>query len=173
MRSFHPVSFMKIRSLALMAAAVLALISFSFSCAANEREMPWGSATAATQSYQGAKAVFDVTAGTPAELNRILDRASFLSQMNGDDPFDVRIVIVIHGNAIPFFATKHYAQYQALMRRAYNTTLGRTIEFRMCQAAARLQGFAPKDIHGFVTMVPMAEAEITRLQQAEGFAYLR
>jgi hypothetical protein len=43
----------------------------------------------------------------------------------------------------------------------------------MCRAAAQLQGFKPADIHGFVRMVPMADAEIVRLQQEEDFAYMR
>jgi intracellular sulfur oxidation DsrE/DsrF family protein len=59
------------------------------------------------------------------------------------------------------------------MRRAQSLSVGGVIEYRMCKAAARLQGFQPADIHGFVRMVPMADAEIVRLQQEEGFAYLR
>ena len=58
------------------------------------------------------------------------------------------------------------------MKQAYSQTLNGTIEFRMCHASARLRGFEAKDIHGFVTMVPMADAEIVRLQNA-GYAYMR
>lgn len=134
---------------------------------------PWGSATEAARTYHGQKVVFDVTAGTLDGLNSVLDRAGFLSQMNGDDPFETKIVIVLHGDAIPFFASRNYAKYKKLMQRAHGASLGNIIEFRMCQAAARLRGLQPKDIHGFVTMVPMAEAEIARLQREEGFAYLR
>lgn len=43
----------------------------------------------------------------------------------------------------------------------------------MCKAAAQLQGLKPEDIHGFVKMVSMADAEIVRLQQEEGFAYMK
>ena len=136
-------------------------------------EAPWGHATEITPVYQGQKVVFDVTADNLASLNSVLDRAGYLSQMNGDDPFAVRIVLVVHGDAIPFFAIKNYSKYQTLMRRAYSASLGNIIEFRICKAAARLRGLKPSDIHGFVTMVPMAEAEIARLQQEEGFAYMR
>jgi len=136
-------------------------------------EAPWGHATEITPVYQGQKVVFDVTADNLASLNSVLDRAGYLSQMNGDDPFAVRIVLVVHGDAIPFFAIKNYSKYQTLMRRAYSASLGNIIEFRICKPAARLRGLKPSDIHGFVTMVPMAEAEIARLQQEEGFAYMR
>lgn len=32
--------------------------------------------------------------------------------------------------------------------------------------------YRPSDVHGFVQMVPMADAEIVRLQK-EGYAYMR
>lgn len=159
------------RVLATLAAAAVVSAWPTVGAAAKDAP-PWGGAAEATPVYRGQKVVFDVTTGTLAGLNSLLDRAGYLSQMNGDDPFDTRIVIVLHGDAIPFFAARNYAQYRALMQRAYAATLGNIIEFRMCKAAARLRGLEPRDIHGFVTMVPMAEAEIARLQQ-EGYAYLR
>ncbi len=43
----------------------------------------------------------------------------------------------------------------------------------MCKIAAEGQGFEPKDIHGFVEMVPMGDAEIIRLQYEDGYAYMQ
>ncbi|MDP1682807.1 MAG: DsrE family protein, partial [Burkholderiales bacterium] len=105
-------------------------------------------------------------------LERVLDRVSFLSQINGADPFENKFVIVLHGNEIPFFAIKNHAKYKALMQRAQSLSLDGIIEFRMCRVAARGHGFEPNDIHGFVTVVPMADAEIIELQR-QGFAYMR
>jgi intracellular sulfur oxidation DsrE/DsrF family protein len=110
--------------------------------------------------------------GTLLVVDRALDRASYLSALNGADPFDNKIVIALHGAEIPFFAIKNYPKYKALMDRAQSLTVGGIIEFRMCKIAARGHGFEPKDIHGFVNMVPMGDAEIVRLQQ-EGYAYMR
>jgi hypothetical protein len=31
----------------------------------------------------------------------------------------------------------------------------------------------PNDIHGFLKVVPMADAELTKLQQQDGYAYMR
>jgi len=133
----------------------------------------WGTAAVIDQAYHGQKVVFDTTTGTVAGVTSVLDRASFLSVLNGGDPFSNRIVVVLHGQSIPYFATRNYAKHQALMQRAQSLTVGDVVEFRMCRAAARMQGLEPKDIHGFVKMVPMADAEIVRLQQEEGFAYMR
>ena len=134
---------------------------------------PWGSAAEIEQVYSGQKVVFDTTSGTTAGLSSVLDRASLISVLNGADPLNNKIVIVLHGHAIPFFAIKNYGKYKDLMHRAQSLSVGDVVEYRMCRAAARLQGFQPKDIHGFVKMVPMADAEIARLQQEEGFAYLQ
>ena len=59
-----------------------------------------------------------------------------------------------------------------LMDRVHSLTLAEVIDFRLCRASARIQGYEDDDFPGFVTMVPMADAEIVRLQQ-EGYAYLR
>lgn len=134
---------------------------------------PWGSATEIQQTYRGQKVVFDTTSGSLAGLTSVLDRASLISVLNGADPLDNKIVIVLHGGAIPFFAIRNYARDKDLMHRAQSLSVGEVVEFRMCKAAAQLQGFKPEDIHGFVRMVPMADAEIVRLQQEEGFAYMR
>lgn len=151
----------------------LACLFFPLSLRAAEPLLPWGSAPEIRQVYSKQKVVFDITTGSLAGLNNILDRASYLSQLNGADPFDTKIVIVLHGSAIPFFASKNYGKYRELMSRAQSLTVGDVLEFRMCQASALLQGYRPKDIHGFIRMVPMADAEIVRLQQEEGFAYMR
>ena len=138
-----------------------------------DSQAPWGTAAVIDQAYHGQKVVFDTTTGTVAGVTSVLDRASFLSVLNGGDPFSNRIVVVLHGQSIQYFATRNFAKYQVLMQRAQSLTVGDVVEFRMCRAAARMQGLEPKDIHGFVKMVPMADAEIVRLQQEEGFAYMR
>jgi intracellular sulfur oxidation DsrE/DsrF family protein len=134
---------------------------------------PWGTATEIHQSYGGQKVVFDTTSDSTAGLTSVLDRASFISMLNDTDPLENKIVIVLHGDAIPFFAIKNFAKHKDLMYRAQSLSIGEVVEFRMCKAAAGLRGLQPKDIHGFVKMVPMADAEIVRLQQEEGFAYMQ
>lgn len=133
---------------------------------------PWGTAKEVTPQYAKQKVVYDTAVTTVKGLTSVLDRASYLSNLNGADPFDNKIVIVLHGDEIPFFGIKHYAKYKDLMTRAQSLTVGGIIEFRMCRVAAKGRGYEPKDIHGFVTMVPMGDAEIVRLQH-EGYAYMR
>ena len=133
---------------------------------------PWGSAQDLDIEYSKQKVVYDTAVKTVEALTSVLDRASYLSVLNGADPFDNKIVIVLHGDEIDFFAIKNFAKYKELMTRAQSLTVGGIIEFRMCKIAAEGHGYQPKDIHGFVHMVPMGDAEIVRLQH-EGYSYMR
>jgi hypothetical protein len=139
---------------------------------AAEANAPWGHAKAVEQAYAKEKVVYDVAVDSEAAVRSVISRAVLLANLNGNDPFDTKVVIVLHGNEIPFFAIKNDAKYRDLMQRAQGATQTGVIEFRMCRIAAKGHGFEPADIHGFVTMVPMADAEIVRLQQA-GYAYMR
>ncbi len=141
--------------------------------AAEATNAPWGTAPSLEREYKDQKVVYDVAARSVAEFNGVLDRASFLSQLNGPDPFTTSIVLVLHGDELHYFATKNYAKYKELMERAQSLTVGDVIHFRVCAAAARSRGLTAKDLHGFVQMVPMADAEIVRLQREEGHAYMR
>ncbi|MFN0040384.1 MAG: DsrE family protein [Burkholderiales bacterium] len=137
-----------------------------------ETPAPWGRATAVEKTYRKQKVVYDVAVKTAVELENVLDRASFLSVLNEADPFDSKIVIVLHGDEIGLFALANYARHTALMKRAQSLTVGGIIDIRMCRVAAKRRGFEPADIHGFVTIVPMADAEIIELQ-GQGFAYMQ
>ena len=134
---------------------------------------PWGRAAATVVDYRPAKVVYDVAVASEEAFSRVLDRASFLNNIYHADPFATAIVLVLHGDEIPFFAIRQYERYQDLMTRARSLTVGGTISIRMCRVAAQGHGLAPEDIHGFVEIVPMADAEIVRLQQEEGYAYMQ
>jgi intracellular sulfur oxidation DsrE/DsrF family protein len=133
---------------------------------------PWGTANILNIEYKPEKVLYDLTSADKIDLSNLLDRAGYLYKLYESDVLDSSIVIVIHGGAIPFFAIDEFKKYENIMRRAQSLTVGTSIEFRMCRAAAKLLNYEPKDIHGFVTMVPMADAEIVRLQN-DGYAYIR
>jgi len=135
-------------------------------------DAPWGTAGVLHIEYPPSKVLYDLTTADENELGRVLDRVGYLYRLYGSDPLDSSIVVVIHGAAIPFFAIDEFRKHQALMQRAQSLTVGSAIEFRMCSAAAKLLNYEAGDIHGFVKMVPMADAEIIRLQH-EGYAYMR
>lgn len=140
---------------------------------AEETPAPWGRATAADIDYRPQKVVYDVALNDERAFSSVLDRVSYLNNLYQADPFEASIVLVLHGNEIPLFSVKNLPRYRELMQRAQSLTQAGPVEFRMCRVAARGHGLEPGDIHGFVKVVPMADAEIVRLQQEQGYAYMR
>ncbi len=145
----------------------------STQAAAANSSSPWGGAKVTTTEYQPQKVVYDVHVKTVGAVESVLDRASYLSTITGADPFDQSIVLVFHGKELSFFAIKNYQKYKALMQRAQSLVASEALTIKMCKIAAQSQGFAPEDIHGFVEMVPMGDAEIIRLQYEEAHAYMQ
>jgi intracellular sulfur oxidation DsrE/DsrF family protein len=160
---------MKTRTVLLLAGL---LLPASLALAA-DADAPWGHARLDNVAYKPQKVVYDVAVSSISALTHVLDRVSYLNTVYQADPFESSLVVVLHGGEIPFFAIKNHSKYQALMARAQSLTDSGNIRFRMCKLAAEGHGFKPGDIHGFVEMVPMADAEIVRLQQEEGHAYMQ
>ncbi|HLR12519.1 MAG TPA: hypothetical protein VK104_02760 [Burkholderiaceae bacterium] len=153
---------------------IATLLPVSVPASAADQNAPWGAAQpAAEQVYLPQKVVFDVAVDTPEAIDALLDRMSGLSVEYGADPFDASVVAVLHGPEMHFFTHDALAEHDELMRRAESLTVGGIIEFRMCERAAANQGIQPGDVHGFVTMVPMGDAEIVKLQQEENYAYIK
>ena len=154
------------------------ILSFFTLCSApcfaeNEQNAPWGHAKTLDIKYAPQKVLFDLTTDDPEELNFLFDRINYLFKVYESDLFDSSIIVIVHGKSIPFFAIDKYQENIEKMERASSLTVGTTIEFRMCKVAARMAGYEPNDIHGFVQMVPMADAEIIRLQLEEDYAYMQ
>ncbi|HHJ36129.1 MAG TPA: hypothetical protein ENJ87_10235 [Gammaproteobacteria bacterium] len=134
---------------------------------------PWGGADLTPTVYKPQKVVYDVHVETVGQVKSVLDRASHLSKITGADPFDQSIVLVLHGPELNFFAIKNYSKYKDLMQRAQSLVESEALKIKMCKIAAAGQGYEPEDIHGFIEMVPMGDAEIIRLQYEEGHAYMQ
>ena len=134
---------------------------------------PWGTAAPAKpEQYKAAKVVYDIAVSSPQALEALLDRISGLDAEYSHDPFEAAIVAVLHGPELAFFDTRNFSAYEALVRRAQSLSVGTAIRFRACQRSARNQGIAPENLHGFLELVPMGDAEIVKLQQ-QGYAYIR
>jgi intracellular sulfur oxidation DsrE/DsrF family protein len=129
------------------------------------------SLTYAEQIYKPSKVVYDVSTPVAEELGHILDRASLLQNVYDNNSFEASIIVVIHEGAIPLFA-KTSDKHKTLRQRADSLSLGDVIQFRVCAASAKMQGYKSTDFPSFIKVVPMADAEIIMLQQ-KGYAYLR
>ena len=151
---------------------IFLILLFGAGAAHTQASAPWGSAQNRPTAYAPQRVVYDVSVRSPAELDRVLDRVSGLQNVYHADPLDASIVVVLHGDEMDYFDARRFSQYEALMRRAQSLTVGGVIEFRMCSLAAAGRGLKAENVHGFVQMIPMGDAEIVRLQQEESYAYM-
>ena len=152
---------------------VITILLFISTCTFADNNAPWGHGKLTPTRYKPQKVVYDVTTGKLEIMDHVLDRASYLSTITGADPFDQSIVLVLHGSAIKFFAIENYNQYSKILARAESLASSEVLTVKMCKLAAEAQGYQPEDIHGFVELVPMGDAEIIRLQYEEGHAYMQ
>lgn len=152
---------------------LLILLCISNTPVSAEITSPWGGASVTATEYKPQKVVYDVHVKTVEAVESVLDRASYLSSITGADPFDQSIVLVLHGPELSFFAIENYAKYKTLMHRAQSLVESEALSIKMCKIAAQSQGHSPADIHGFIEIVPMGDAEIIRLQYEEGHAYMQ
>jgi len=79
----------------------------------------------------------------------------------------LKIVVVSHGPELVVFAKKNYAKYKDIVDRAASMTK-QGVRIEICRNAAAAQGFAPEDLHGFVTVIPAGPYALA-YWQAKGY----
>ena len=86
---------------------------------------------------------------------------------------DAKIVVVTHALGVDFLMKgakdKNGAKYEDLVERFKQ----RGVQFDVCEITLRNRKLTRDQFIEYVTFVPSGVAEVTRLQQREGYAYLR
>ena len=86
---------------------------------------------------------------------------------------EARIVVVTHAQGVDFLMKgakdKNGAKYEDLVERLKQ----RGVRFDVCEITLRNRKLTRDQFIEYVTFVPSGVAEVTRLQQREGYAYLR
>jgi hypothetical protein len=139
-----------------------ALMALAFSAATlpalADDMTPYGDAKVDLHKYPKINRVYDVNYDDPKKLNALVN---FIKNVNKVVPG--KAVVVLHGTEIRAFAKENYEKYQAVIDQLADLTK-EGVDFRMCNNAMHGAGFEPKDIVGFVTIVPAGFAEIVSLQ---------
>jgi intracellular sulfur oxidation DsrE/DsrF family protein len=86
---------------------------------------------------------------------------------------DAKIVVVTHAQGVDFLMKgakdKNGAKYEDLVEQLKQ----RGVQFDVCQITLRNRKLSRDQFIEYATFVPSGVAEVTRLQQREGYAYLR
>lgn len=123
-------------------------------------------------SVKQLKAVWDFNFVDPKAVGFVFNNVNALMRATTDfGPRDIeplKIVIVSHGPEVVIFAKKNYAKYKDIVDRAASLTK-QGVRIEICRNAAAAEGFAPEDLHGFVTVVP-AGPHALAYWQAKGYS---
>ena len=86
---------------------------------------------------------------------------------------DAKIVVVTHALGVDFLMKgakdKNGAKYEDLVEQLRQ----RGVQFDVCEITLRNRKLSKDQFIEYVTWVPSGVAEVTRLQQKEGYAYLK
>ncbi|MEQ8660186.1 MAG: DsrE family protein, partial [Gammaproteobacteria bacterium] len=110
---------------------------------------------------------FDVTGHSAEELRALLARAAAIhAAAPPGQRSALDIVLVLHGPDVEYFATRNAGRYGDIVARAGALDAAGVLDFKMCAVAAERRGITAGDIPPFIEMVPWANGEIERLEQA-------
>lgn len=118
------------------------------------------------------KFFFDVYAHSAGDFRALLERARMIyDETSPGARDDLKVVLVLHGPDIEFFAARNYEKYQDIVDLSAQLDAFGVFDFMMCAATATSLGLAIDDVPAFIEFVPYGPAEIDRLESA-GFVEL-
>ena len=126
---------------------------------------PYGTAKVDMHPMPVTHTVFDVNYEDPQKLDVLY---SFIRNTRRETRGEV--IVVTHGPELRAFAKENYEKYQAVVDKMAELAK-EGVQFKMCNNALRAAGFAPTDMHGFITVVPAGFAELV-YWQAKGYQYV-
>lgn len=126
---------------------------------------PYDRAAVSAEAYPRLDTVWDVNYEDPNALGALY---SFV--LHTQRATQGKAVVVTHGPELRAFAIENYETYQGVIDQMAELA-EQGVEFRMCGQALRAAGFEPRDMHGFVTVVPVGFAELA-VWQSRGHQYM-
>ena len=133
-------------------------------------------ATHVQTPYEAQKVVFDIYLDDPQKLGSALYWIRALFNPLLEEPYNLApefldLIVVIHGVEIVATVKHNYEKYKdEVERMKYYAALG--VKFKVCALAADDYGYATKDFHDFIELVPSAITELAHWQ-LQGYATIQ
>ena len=121
----------------------------------------------AIDSARPANYFFDVHGHSAEEIIGLLNRAKdTYDELPPELQESARIVMVLHGPDVEFFAGENYARYKSLVDLAANVDALGFIDLKACAASVRSRSLQTDKFPPFIEFVPYGPGEVTRLRSA-------
>lgn len=155
----------------------VALLTGSTVTVAAEEDSPYGTSRFETykdiDSVKELKMVWDFNFVDPKAVGVVFNNINALiratHEFGPNSPDALKVVVVSHGPEIVVFDKKNYTKYKDIVDRA-SSLAQQGVKFEVCRKAAKAQGLAPEDLHGFITVVPAGPYALA-YWQAKGYSY--
>lgn len=118
---------------------------------------------------QVAKVVYHLGDDDPAQIKRAL---RYINNQLAVEP-NSRIVVLAHAGGVDFLLKDATDKYEVEYEPALQELVKRGVEFRACNLTLLSRRLDKTALLDFAKVVPSGVAELTRLQNQEGFAYIR
>lgn len=113
----------------------------------------------------------DVNLHTEEEIMDLLTKLETISQGPRSKQSKPRIVLMLHGREVEFFAIRNYPKYKHIVDLAARLDAFKAVEVKMCQRAMRLNKVKEDEVPAFIDLVPYGPDELKRLK-GQGYNYL-
>lgn len=150
------------RTLCIAAALAIAPLHAAF---ATDAPAPYGIAKVDMHKMPATNTVFDVNYEDPQKLNTLYNFVKNTKKVTRG-----KVVVVTHGPELRAFARENYEKYQGIVDKMAELSKD-GVEFKMCLNAMKAAGYAPEDMHGFITVVPAGFPEVA-YWQGKGYKYI-
>ena len=114
--------------------------------------------------------VLDVSVHSLDELRVLLDRAEELAARPQPQGEKARVVLVLHGPEVEFFAISNYSRYKDIVDQAARLDAFDVVDVKICQSMLERLNVGQDDIPAFIEQVPFGPGEVERLVR-EGYVY--
>jgi len=114
--------------------------------------------------------VLDISVHSLEELKVVLDRAEKLAMRPQPQGERARVVLVLHGPEVEFFAISNYPRYKDVVDQAARLDAFDVVDVKICRSMMERLGVGRDDIPAFIEQVPYGPGEVERLVR-EGYVY--
>jgi len=114
--------------------------------------------------------VLDVSVHSLDELRVLLDRAEEIATRPQSQEEKARVVLVLHGPEVEFFAISNYPRYKDIVDQAARLDAFDVVDVKICQTMLERLEVDRDDIPAFIEQVPYGPGEVERLVR-EGYVY--
>ncbi|MHB8455823.1 MAG: DsrE family protein [Acidiferrobacterales bacterium] len=162
----------------LLSAALVSLFAFAPLAHAAPKEVPYGTAKFSAfkdiDRVKQLKVIWDFNFVDPKAVGMVFNNlAALIRAVNDYGPKEIdplKVIVLSHGPEVVVWDRRNYAKYKDIVDRAASFAQ-QGVRFEVCNNDAKALGLKPKDLYGFITVIPAGPYALA-YWQAKGYGVI-